>query len=401
MSARERMVAIATRPGVLPGLYAVLAVAASLVAYAWGGTAQSHTHYNNFLIFKTSFADLLAGRNLYVLHPGPHHDIYKYSPAFALFCGVFAGTPDWLGLIAWNLLNAWALLAAIRGIRCLGERQKAFVLLFVALELLTNLQNSQSNGLMAGLMIQAYNDLEAGRTGRAALFVALAAFLKPFGLVTAALFVLYPRRARFCAALAAWAVALAVVPVVATPPRTLLAQYADWRAMLQADYASSLGLSLAGGLEVWLGLVPDKRLIVIAGAALFGLAYLNRRSWGRPGFRLLMLASVLVWVVVFNHKAESPTFVIAVSGVALWYVAQERGALDRALLLAVLVLTVLSPTELFPVGVRTGFLLPWRLKVLPCILAWAKILHDQLAFRPGGQLCTPAASEPVRSTNST
>lgn len=401
MTARERLLALAKRPWAQFALYALLAVVASLASYALGGRTEGHTHYNNYLIFKTSFPDLLAGRDLYAVHPGPHYDIYKYSPAFALFCGVFAWLPDALGLVAWNLLNAWALFAALRNVRALDEGRKAFVVLFVALELLTNLQNAQSNGLLAGLMIQAWNDLEAGRPGRAALNVALAAFLKPFGLVAAAPFLLYPRRARFVGALAGWCVALALVPLAVTPPRTLLEQYASWRAMMSADAARSLGLSVAGGLEAWLGLVPDKRLVVAAGAALFALAYLRRDAWERPGFRLLMLASALLWAVIFNHKAESPTFVIAVAGVALWYVARERGRLDLALLVAVAVLTCLSPTELFPARVRSDVILRWRLKALPCVLVWGRILFEQLAGAWPAQPCTPAASEPVRSTNST
>jgi hypothetical protein len=54
------------------------------------------------------------------------------------------------------------------------------------------------------------------------------------------------------------------------------------------------------------------------------------------------------------------------------------------LLLSVFVLTCLSPTELFPEAVRAGVMVPWRLKVLPCILVWVKILYDQLAYAPTG-----------------
>lgn len=384
MAARGRSLAFITRPGTLLVLYAALAVAASLAAYAQGGRAIAGTHYNNYLIFKSSFSDLLAGRDLYVLHPGPHYDIYKYSPAFALFCGLFAWLPDGLGLVGWNLLNALVLFSAIRSIRCLSAAKQAFVLLFVAIELLTNLQNSQSNGLLAGLMIRAYTDLEDGRAGRSALFVALAAFIKPFGLVAAALFLLYRKRARFCLALTAWIAALAVVPLVATSPRTLLSQYRSWLGVMQVDHARSLGLSVAGGLKTWFGLAPDKTLIALVGVALFGSAYLNRKAWREPGFRLLLLASVLVWVVIFNHMAESPTFIIAVSGVGLWYASRERGRFDLGLLLAVLVLTSLSPTELFPVAVRRDIMVPWRLKALPCILVWMKILYEQLTYARDG-----------------
>ena len=396
MTMMERTIGFFTRRGRLPGLYVLLAVAASLAACA-------RTQYNNYLIFKSSFPDLLDGRDLYIVHAGQHYDIYKYSPAFALFCGVFAWTPDWLGLIGWNLLNALVLFSAIRAIRLLNERQKAFVLLFAAIELLTNLQNSQSNGLMAGLMIWAYNGFEDGRVGRAALFVVLAAFIKPFGLVAAALFLLYPRRIRFGLVLAGWSALLAVVPIVVTSPGVLWLQYESWLALLRADQARCLGLSVAGGMQAWFGLAPDKSLIVVVGAALFCLAYLNRKAWSEPGFRLLLLASALIWVIIFNHMAESPTFIIAVSGVGLWYVSQERNTVNLVLLLSVFVLTCLSPTELFPAAVRSGFMVPWRLKVLPCILVWVKILYDQLAYVPRSrdQLCTPAASEPVRSTNST
>ena len=384
MTASKRIIAFVARRGTLLGLYILLAVAAALVAYAWGGQADASTHYNNFLIFKSSFSDLLAGRDLYATHAGQHYDIYKYSPAFALFCGVFAWMPDWLGLVCWNLLNALAVFSAIRAIRPLNEGQKAFVLLFVAIELFTNLQNSQSNGLMAGLMIWAYNGLEDGRVGRAALFVALAASIKPFGLVAAALFLLYPKRIRFGIHLAGWSALLAVVPVVVTSPRVLWLQYESWLALLRADQARCLGLSVAGGMQAWFGLVPDKMLIVLAGAVLFCLAYLNRKAWQQPGFRLLLLASALIWVVIFNHMAESPTFIVAVSGVGLWYVSQERSRLDLVLLLSVFVLTCLSPTELFPAAVRAGVMVPWRLKVLPCILVWVKILYDQLAYAPRG-----------------
>ena len=39
---------------------------------------------------------------------------------------------------------------------------------------------------------------------------------------------------------------------------------------------------------------------------------------------MLLLASIMIWVVIFNHRAESPTFIIAITGVALWYYAQQQ-----------------------------------------------------------------------------
>ena len=38
---------------------------------------------NNFAIFRASFGNLVAGRDLYAPHPDQYLDLYKYSPTFA------------------------------------------------------------------------------------------------------------------------------------------------------------------------------------------------------------------------------------------------------------------------------------------------------------------------------
>jgi len=45
------------------------------------------------------------------------------------------------------------------------------------------------------------------------------------------------------------------------------------------------------------------------------------------------LASLLVFVVIFNHQAERPSFVIAATGAAIWFVESPRDRLRLALAL--------------------------------------------------------------------
>ncbi|UPT65171.1 MAG: hypothetical protein M0D57_11340 [Sphingobacteriales bacterium JAD_PAG50586_3] len=175
---------------------------------------------------------------------------------------------------------------------------------------------------------------------------------------------------------------LAIIPVLVTPWATLQWQYNSWFTMLQADHAASLGLSVAGGLEAWFGATPNKMLITIAGVGLFCLTYLNIKAWQQPGFKLLLLASALIWTVIFNHKAESPTFIIAVAGIVIWYFSQKQSTFNLVLLVLVFVFTCLSPTDLFPRAIRTDIIIPYQLKVLPCILVWLKIVYDQLTYKP-------------------
>ncbi|MFI5243112.1 MAG: hypothetical protein ACHQRL_08895, partial [Gemmatimonadales bacterium] len=42
---------------------------------------------------------------------------------------------------------------------------------------------------------------------------------------------------------------------------------------------------------------------------------------------------LLVFVVIFNHQAERPSFVIAAAGVAIWFVQSPRDAARLALVL--------------------------------------------------------------------
>lgn len=360
-------------------LFVLLAIAAALGEY-FKSSSWSYTSYNNYIIFKHSFFHLVQGKDLYIPHPAVQSDLFKYPPVFALFFGIFAWMPDWLGLICWNVLNALVLFSAINAIKIFTQKQKAFALLFIALELMTSMQSAQSNGLIAGLMIWAYNGFEDGKTGRAALFIMLATFIKPFGLVAAALFLLYPQKGRFIGFSVLWGLLLATIPVVVTTPLTLGLQYYSWFTMLSADHAASVGYSVVGWLQAWFGVAINKMLVTIVGIVLFCLAYINTKAWDSKGFKILLLASALIWSVIFNHKAESPTFIIAVAGVALWYFSQKQSTINTVLLALVFIFTILSPTDLFPPTLRTGLVIPYQLKVLPCILVWIKILWDLIRF---------------------
>jgi hypothetical protein len=87
-------------------------------------------------------------------------------------------------------------------------------------------------------------------------------------------------------------------------------------------------------------------------------------------------------LVIFNHKAESPTFVVAVSGIAIWFFAQKVSVENIVLLILVIIFTILSPTDIFLASFRSGFVQPYVLKVVPCILVWIKITVDLMFFRP-------------------
>ncbi len=340
-----------------------------------------YTRYNNYVIFKQSFVHLIENKDLYQLFPSDHWDLYKYSPTFAVLMFPFAQLPDALGLFCWNLLNSLILFFALWRLPAVSRNTRYWMLGLVLIELITSLQNSQSNGLMAGLIIFAFIFLEKKKPALASLMIVLTVFIKLFGLVALVLFLCYPERWKAMLYALGWTLLFAFLPLLVVSWSQLELLYQSWFMLLQNDHSASIGLSVAGWLYSWFG-IAYSNLIVIIGALLLCLPLLRYQYFKEYTYRAFFLSSVLIWVVIFNHKAESPTFVIAVSGIAIWYMSQGLSMLNLVLLSLALVFTVLSPTDLFPRSLHNAFVAPYVLKAVPCILIWVKISVDLLFFYP-------------------
>ena len=79
---------------------------------------------------------------------------------------------------------------------------------------------------------------------------------------------------------------------------------------------------------------------------------------------------MLIWVVIFNHKAESPTFIIAVTGAAIWYFSNKPRIANNTLLIFLFLVTCLSFSDLVPHDIRQNIIKPYAIKAVPCIVIW-------------------------------
>jgi hypothetical protein len=366
------------------------------------------TEYNNYVIFKHSFFHLnyTAGSNnytsyglhgLYGLHPTEHWDFYKYSPTFAFLMGALAYLPDLPGLIIWNLANVLAVCFAVRMLP-LAKRSQAILLWFIINDMATCLSNAQSNGLMCGLMVAAYCCMQNNKAIWATLALALATYIKVYGAIGFCLFLFYPDKVKFVLYALFWNVVLLALPLIITPIGTLVWQYRNWAVLMMADASSATGISVAGWLHTWFG-IDARGLVSVVGLALFLAPFIRYKLYRDELYKILTLAGMLIWVIIFNHKAESPTYIIAVTGVGIWYFASPRAGWHTALMLLVLVFTCLSGTDFFPPYVKKHFVYPYDIKAVPCIIVWCVIFAELLAIRPGLKvgrdraLCAPVAPE--------
>ena len=370
---------------IILGLVVVIAISISAISYnqgskTFGSDGHEYTHYNNYIIFKQSFNHLIQGQDLYKLYPEEHFDYYKYSPAFAVLFGPLAWLPDIIGLMIWNLINALLLYYAFLKLPFRSNKIMWFAAAFILIESITSLQNSQSNGLITGLIIGSFLLFENRKIALATLLIALSVYIKLFGIVAFALILFYPEKIKSIAYTFLWMVLLAVLPLIFISFSELMILYESWAGLIRDDQSISYGLSVMGWLYTWFGIEISKNLFIIIGAIIFCIPMIRIKQYRQPLFRYLFLASILIWVIIFNHKSESPTFIIAVSGAAIWYFLQQHKTENLVLLLLVLLFTILSPTDVFPRNLRNEFVNPYVLKVVPLILIWMKLIFDQLSI---------------------
>src|SRR2546426_2357026 len=171
----------------------------------------------NYIIFRQSFYRLISGGDIYNPPPGEITG-FLYSPTFALLFAPFAIWPVPLGLLLWNGVNALAVYYGLT--RTLPSRAAQLALAIVFLDVVRSLQNSQSNALVAGLILLAFVALERGQVARAAGAVFTGAFIKVFPIAAGALAIFSPpgRRLRFLVWCVVIGFALAALPLLVLPP---------------------------------------------------------------------------------------------------------------------------------------------------------------------------------------
>jgi hypothetical protein len=333
-------------------------------------TAQKgFAHPANFLLFRCAFERVVAGQNLYLATPACGG--FLYSPAFAVLFAPFAVVPPLLGLLLWNALNAGAIYVAVT--RLLPWSQARLVLLFVYLDVVRSLQNSQSNALVAGLLVLAFVAYQRGRPLSAALALGVGTLTKIFPAGGGIFALLYPRRLRAVLVFGGVGLALALVPLLVTTPTLMVHQYQWWLART-TETATLRGQSLLGILTTWFGYAgPNWPVQLVGVLALLAPLALRRDAITDAGFRLLFLSSLLIFVVVFNHQAESPSYVIATTGIGVWVATRPPASWRYVLAMLALIMVSLAATSLITAEIRSSVVRAYSLQAVPCVLCWLAI----------------------------
>ena len=338
--------------------------------------------WNNYRIFYFSFEHLRQGLQLYTLYPDQYFDLFKYSPSFAALMSPFSFFSLEIGAILWNILGVLSFWTGIRRFFPTSPPRGLLCALLLP-ELIGQIQNFQSNALLAGILLHGFADFQKQRWWSAGLLISLAFHVKLFGAALGALSLLWGGRAFLREGV--WSlfflVLVSLTPLFWVTPSELLVIYKDWLELLKWDQGSSQGASFMGVFRSFFGLtLPNLGTQLVSFLIMAGswIIHLNRSQQTEAAAlsRLRGFSLLLVWMIVFNHKSESPTFIIGMTGFALWFLnftprtSPPRSKWKSPLLWITLVFVSVLSSDLIPPNWKTQWIQPLEMKVWPLLALW-------------------------------
>ncbi|MBV8254825.1 MAG: DUF2029 domain-containing protein [Chitinophaga sp.] len=363
-----------------------------LIALLWFGfaflgaiTEISRGQYNNFLIFRQVFFHLIHQQPLYIEYPAEYFDVNLYGPVFSILIAPFAVLPIKIGALLWSLAGAGAIFYGIRQLP-LQRVQQNIILLLCSQELLGASGWFQLNQFILALLLLTFAFTIKGKDYLATLCIILGTLTKVYGIVGLAFFFFSSHPKRFITGLFLWTGLLFVLPMVISSPSYVVNSYQEWLTALvhknaknQSDLASFQDISAGGFIKRVLRLPNLSDLaVLIPGTILFAAQYLMLRYRRDINYRFYILCSVLLFPVLFSSSSESPTYIIAVPAICIWYVIQTPARWKNIFLFFAILLVSFSHSDLLTPWFRKNLAVPYALKALPCLVLYLMIVYEIL-----------------------
>ena len=338
----------------------------------------------DYSIFYHSFWHAWQQMPLYIIYP-EDNNYFLYGPLFPLLMGPLAVLPYQLGRLLWMLIITFVPYWSIRQ-SFFNRSQQLFILWFVAVEAYTCILDSESNSLILACILFTYYLTQKEKDCWATFLIALGTVTKIYGIVGLAFLPFSRHKVKFLGWFMAWMVILAVLPMLVFGVDYVLGQYQAWYDVLVHknnlnQFAAGQNISLLGIVRKVSGIASYSDLwLIIPGLVAFGLPYLRFSQYRHEAFRFAIMASVLMFVVLFSTGSESYGYIIAMPGVAIWYLTSpwKRNYWDLGLIIFAFIITSMSPSDLFPKEIWRQLIKPYSLKALPVALIWFELTYELL-----------------------
>lgn len=336
----------------------------------------------DYSIFYHSFWHAWQQMPLYIIYP-EDGNYFLYGPLFTVLMAPLAVLPYQMGRLLWMLIITVVPFWSIRK-TCFTRYQQVFILWFVAAEAYLCTLDSESNSLILAILIFSFYLIDKEEDRWAALLIALGTTTKLFGIVGLAFLPFSHHKLKLIGWTAAWTAILLVLPMLVFGVDYISQQYLAWYDVLVHknelnQFAAGQNVSLLGIVRKVSGCATYSDLwLMIPGMVLFALPYLRFKQYKHAAFRQTILASVLMFIILFATSSENYGYIIAMTGVAIWYTAApwKRSKWDVALMVLAFIFTSMSSSDLFYKPLWREVIKPYSLKALPVTIIWLKLTYE-------------------------
>ncbi|MCC3215929.1 glycosyltransferase 87 family protein [Chryseobacterium sp. X308] len=375
---KEKFLKILLNPKYIFGVYLIISVVTAISKYLRGDYA-----INNYLIFKNVFFNTIHQKNLFIHYPDLYFDLNHYGVFFSALIAPFAMMPDWLGISLWNIANTFIFIYGIYKLPFSDSKKAIFGLLCLQ-EYITAALSLQFNVALTGLLLLSAVYIYERKEVKSVTAILIGVFVKIYGIVGLTQFFFIKNKTKFILSGVAIALLFFVLPMVYSSPQFVIQCYSDWfQSIVEKNNENQVlgnmqDISLMGFVRRILGDASISNLVFLAGGLpLFVLPYIRIKQYKHYAFQLMILASTLLFLVLFSSSSESPTYIIAVVGVLIWFFLQkERTPLIIGLLVFVIIFTCFSTSDLFPKFVKENYIIKYSLKAVPCIVIWLRVTYE-------------------------
>ncbi len=336
---------------------------------------------NNFEVYRHVYIHTIQKVNLYLFYPAEYQDVNLYGPVFGILIAPFALLPVKIGAFLWEMCNVAFLYFAIYKLPVNIKWRTALIIL-CAHEMMNTASWLQSNAIVCGCLMLGYTYVVQKKEAAALFFILLPTFIKLYGVVGLAFIFFSDRPVKFIVWALVWSLIFFFLPLLITDIKFLVQSYFDWYAGLQVKADKNIRLdthyfyqdiSIMGLIRRNLYPQLNDKIVLIVGMLAMASQFIYYRYFTNTAFRLYMLSSLLIFVVIFSTGSESPTYIIALPGICLWYFLQPSTKPGLWFFVFGYVLTTFSYSDIFTPWFREHIVKPYSLKALPACVVWVII----------------------------
>lgn len=349
--------------------------------------------YNNFLIILYSTFDFWHGVNPYAdwFHldlKGRPLGVFIYLPLFNLLFTPFTIFPTWLGAFLWNFFTYSLFYKSIFNLpKKYNFKNKKFIFFITCLLLFATMLSMQFNPIVAAIFLFSYTALEKKNYFLAVLLISISGLTKVYGIIQFSMFLFYPRFWKNALYSIITFLTLLAVPLIRYTPSEYIDLVISWKEAISFHSTKQGGFysiyrpffEINDSIGKYSTIISASIFLLLILMIIINLKKFKNSFEKRAQY----LGILMSWAILFSLGTELHTYVIAMTGYAIWYINIKTTKIDKVLLWINFFLLSIFPIDILcPVFISKVVLGDLNLGIIMFSITWFIMVYKTFLINP-------------------